>query len=284
MTEQTQCRTRTTARPARRSLGEGVRSSAELAIAIFMCVLLSACAGTDPYKRLEPAPTSDAATSAHGAFNRRWPTQFKAVQTVTIDFRITTRTLVGYLIVQGHDRFRLQGMTEQGIKLFDIVGDGDQSHVLFAAEEFDPRVIENIARDIRRVFLLESLDVGSGVRYRTTLGETGDVLVALPARVMSEGDNGATVEFSGPQGQLRSHIVGKPPRVDWYDFRRDDRSLFRVDHYEWQDLEGVFVPTTMVLRERGVQSDGPPYKLTVKLTELTVRDEPWPDSVFEAGD
>lgn len=254
------------------------------AIVSVLSVLLSACAETDPYKRLEPAPTSDAAANAHGAFNRRWPAQFKAVQTVTIDFRVTTRTLVGYLIVQGHDRFRLQGMTEQGIKLFEIVGDGDRGHVLFAAEEFDPRVLENIARDIRRVFLLESRDVGSGVRYRTTLGETGDVLVAMPARVMSQGESGATAEISGPQGQLRSRIVGKPPRIDWYSFRRDDRDLYRVDHYEWQDMGGVFVPTTIVLREPGVQSDGPPYKLTIKLTELTVRDEPWPDSVFEAGD
>lgn len=254
------------------------------AIALILGVLLSACAETDPYKRLEPAVTSDAAVNAHGAFNRRWPTQFKAVQTVTIDFRVTTRTLVGYLIVQGHEKFRLQGMTEQGIKLFDIVGDGDESRVVYAAEEFDPRVLESITRDIRRVFLFESLDVGSGVRYRTTLGDVGDVLVAMPARVLSQGDSGATVEISGPRGQLRSHIVGKPPRVDWYAFRRDDRDLYRVDHYEWHDMGGAYVPTTIVLRERGVQSNGPPYKLTIKLTELMVRDEPWPASVFELGD
>ncbi len=259
-------------------------ASKGLALVMLLSVLLSACAETDPYRRIEPAATDDAATSAHGAFNRRWPAQFKAVQTVTLDFRVTTRTLVGYLIVQGHDRFRLQGMTEQGIKLFDIVGVGGDSRVLFAAEELDARVLENITRDIRRVFLLESLEVGSGVRYRTTLGEIGDVLVAAPARVLSQGPSGATAEFSGQHGQLRAHVVGKPPHVDWYDFRRDDRSLYRVDHYEWQEIGGMFVPTTIVLRERGVQSNGPPYKLTIMLTELTVRDEPWPDAVFEVGD
>lgn len=248
--------------------------------ALVLPLLLAACAQNDPYKRLAPAPAGDI-SGAHEAINLRWPAQFKAVQTVTIDFHIATRSLVGYLLVQQPGRFRLQGMTEQGIKLFDIVGTPQSTRVVFSAEDFDARVIENIARDIRRVFLLQTSDVGSRVRYRSTLGDVGDVAIAVPVTELARDPGGSTIEFRGRHGQLRARLVGDPSRLDWYAFRRDDRDLYRIDSYEWAQLGAEFVPTTIVLRELGVQSRGPAYKLTIKLNELTVRDEPWPDAVFD---
>ncbi|MCB9932476.1 MAG: DUF3261 domain-containing protein [Planctomycetes bacterium] len=243
---------------------------------IMLALLLAACAETDPYKRLEPAPTPglDAAAVAD-AFNARWPEQFKCVQTVTLDFRVTTRTLMGYLIVQRPGRFRLQGMSEQGLKLFDIAFADGRLIRIFAAEEFDQAVLENIARDIERVFLLDAEFAES----RTTLSAGG---LAFNQAEVREGESGARANILGKHGELQLRLAGDPPSVDWYDFRQSDRSLYRVDQYEWKDFDGALLPSVIVLRERGVQSKGPPYKLTIAISEFTVRDRPWPDKTFQA--
>ncbi|MCZ7605956.1 MAG: DUF3261 domain-containing protein [Planctomycetota bacterium] len=261
-------------RPLWRRLHAG--SSVPFTAILLLALALAACAETDPYKRLEPAPTPalDAATVA-GAFNARWPEQFKCVQTVTLDFRVTTRTLMGYLIVQRPGRFRLQGMSEQGLKLFDIAfADGELIRI-FAAEEFDQAVLENIARDIERVFLLETEFAES----RTTLGAGG---LAFNQAEVREDESGARANMLGKHGELQLRLAGDPPRVDWYDFRQSDRSLYRVDQYEWKDFDGAWLPSVIVLRERGVQSKGPPYKLTIAISEFTARDRPWPDKTFQA--
>lgn len=244
-------------------------------------VLVGACAEVDPYRRLEPGPTGTLTSEqAPAAFDQRWPVQFKAVQTVTIDFGPVTRTLVGYLIVQQPGRFRLQGMTEQGIKLFDIIGGtGGDMTVAFAADEFDRKVLVNIARDIRRVFLASAASlVGEG--FTTEISAD-----AAPSKVRVQG------RLSG----LHLWLAGPLHQIDRYDYRRDGRSLFRADYYEWKDFDAdadnaarptpgsLFLPSVIVLRERGVQSDGPAYKLTIEITELTVRKKAWPDRVFEAA-
>lgn len=242
-------------------------------------VLIGACAEVDPYRRLDPGATGAVTgEQAASAFDHRWPAQFKAVQTVTIDFGPVTRTLVGYLIVQQPGRFRLQGMTEQGIKLFDIIGGANgELTVAFAADEFDRKVLANIARDIRRVFVatVASL-VGDGF-------EAGVSADSAPAKV----------RLAGRQSELHLWLAGLLHEVDSYDYRRDGRSLFRADYYEWKDFDAdadnaarptpgsLFLPSVVVLRERGVQSDGPAYKLTIEITELTVRKKAWPDRVFE---
>lgn len=243
---------------------------------IMLALLLAACAETDPYKRLEPAPTPALDTAAVAdAFNTRWPRQFKCVQTVTLDFRVTTRTLMGYLIVQRPGRFRLQGMSEQGLKLFDIAFDNGELRRIFAAEEFDQAVLENIARDIERVFLLQA----EGDEGRTTLGAGG---LAFSQAQVREDESGTRANMLGKHGELQLRLAGDPPRVDWYDYRQSERSLYRVDQYEWKDFDGAYLPSVIVLRERGVQSKGPPYKLTIAISEFTVRDRPWPDKTFQA--
>ncbi|MCA8915890.1 MAG: hypothetical protein KDB90_10805 [Planctomycetes bacterium] len=240
---------------------------------ILLLLTLVGCAETDPYKRLEPAPTPELTGAAvTAAFNERWPEQFKCVQTVTIDFRITTRTLVGYLVVQRPDRFRLQGMTEQGLKLFDVVGDGSTETVVFAAEEFDGKVITNIARDIRRVFLLSALFKPGWIRTRPDFGHLRVDEAQLQATEL-----GTRAKLLGQSGDLSVNLVGDPAHVDWYEYQQSDRPLYRVDQYDWREQR----PSTIVLREPGVQSDGPPYKLTIKITEFTARDKPWPDRLFE---
>lgn len=245
---------------------------------MLLATLACACAETDPYKRLPGGDVAVEATDAQAqqAFDTRWPVQFKAVQTVTIDFGPVTRTLVGYLIVQQPGRFRLQGMTEQGIKVFDIVGDDAGHQIAFAAPEFDQKILGNIARDIRRVFVS---------RVHTLVGSTPQAAAT-----------GSRATFSAGATELKTVLVGKEHHIDNYDFRRDGRSLYRVDHYEWKDFDAdaeaaarpapgsLMLPSVIVLRERGVQSDGAPYKLTVEVTELAVRKKEWPSRVFEVVD
>lgn len=245
-------------------------------LCLLLLLALTACAETDPYKRLDPAPTGELSNEAAAdAFDERWPVQFKCVQTVTIDFRVVTRTLTAYLAVQRPGRFRLQGMTEQGLKLFDIAhADGVTTRV-FAAEEFDAKILDNIARDTIRVFLSTAQSATGG--FRTSLGEFGLMFVSSSSQ---EDQSGSRVAFDGRKGELTLQLVGNPPSVDWYTEGASGRDLYRVDQYEWQQFGDVFAPSVIVLREPGIQSDGPAYKLTVKITELTVRDKPWPEKMF----
>lgn len=242
--------------------------------AIVLALLLTACAETDPYKRLEPAPTPAMETKqAAEAFNARWPKRFKAVQTVTIDFRVKTMTMVGYLIVQG-DSFRLQGMTEQGMKLLDIACHEGRTRTVFAADEFDDMVISSISRDIERVFI-ERWDANQVVDT-----DSDEVMLEFWSGDVETDERGVTAYWQVRQGEIPIRLTGTPPLVDWYKYNRDSRNLYRVDHYEWREFGDHFAPSVVVLRERGVVSNGPSYKLTIKLTELETREQPWPESIF----
>jgi hypothetical protein len=241
---------------------------------LLVALFLGACAVTDPYTRADAAATGDLTEADIAlAFNSRWPARFKCVQTVTLDFGVQTRTLTGYLIVDQPGRFRLQGMTEQGLKLFDVIGDGSTTTVVFAVEEFDAKVIDSIARDIRRVFLAGVRSIQGQIRPKP---DGGRLQLGYVDATMRATDSGTTATLLGLPGDLRLNLVGATKRVDWYEYIQSGRALYRVDQYEWQDA----YPSTIVLREPGIQSDGPPYKLTIKITELTVRDKPWPDKMF----
>lgn len=243
-----------------------MQNLSKLALVVIVATLLIGCAETDPYTRLAPAPTPEMKPATAGsAFNQRWAERFKCVQTVTIDFRVQTMTLVGYLIVQG-DAFRLQGMTEQGLKLFDIAYRDGETRTIFAGDEFNESIIENISRDIRRVFV---------ERVAGAPDHVPDIHWDMDAD-----ETGTRAKYQKDESEFPIHFVGEPPRVDWYELNRDDRNLYRVGHYEWAQFGDEFIPSVVVLRERGVISDGPYYKLTIKLTEFKTRDEPWPQSVF----
>ena len=251
------------------------RRTAVLIGFVVTLAVLSACAETDPYKRLKPARTPALSSqAADTVFENRWPQQFKCVQTVTIDFRVQTRTLVGYLVVQRPGRFRLQGMTEQGLKLFDIAYDRGKLNRVFAADEFDAKILDNIARDIARTFL----------DYYQSADDSQPPVNWSQSVSVSARDDGTRATLHGHSGDLVAWLVGDPPRVDWFALRQSGRDLYRVNQYEWKDFGGLELPSVIVLREAGVQSDGPPYKLTIDISELTPRDKPWPDKVFETGE
>ncbi|MCC6464257.1 MAG: hypothetical protein IT463_02825 [Planctomycetes bacterium] len=226
-------------------------------LCLALLALLCGCAEVDPYRRAPEAPapglTAEAATAA---FNDRWPAQFKCVQTVTLDFGPVTRTLVGYLVVQRPGRFRLQGMTEQGLKVFELVGDGDATRTIFAADDMQDAVLQNIARDIRRVFLA----------------------AATPAATaeFEAGECGARLQLRTTGSTQRITMVGQPPAVDEYELFLGGRRAYRVNQYEWKRNR----PEVIVLRETGRESKGPPYKLTIRITEFTERPTPWPVKVF----
>lgn len=242
------------------------RHLAAISLLLASALLFTACAEIDPYKRLEPAPTPELeAEQAAEAFNARWPERFKAVQTVTIDFRVKTMTLVGYLIVQGGS-FRLQGMTEQGLKLFDIAHHQGETRTVSAADEFDGKVIQNISRDIRRVFIERAVFFNDGPHIGWDLKPR---------------ESGLRAVYRKDSNEFPIYLTGTPPLVDWYEHNRDSRNLYRVDHYEWREFGGHFAPSVVMLRERGVKSDGRSYKLTIKITELETREQPWPETVFK---
>jgi hypothetical protein len=226
-----------------------------------LCLLLAACAAPgDPWQRLEPAPTASLTPEqAVKAMHTRWPAQFRAVQTVTVDFGPVARTVIGYLIVQQPGRFRLQGMSEQGLRLFEIIGRNAELEVLYSIDEFDGAVLESIARDIRRVFV-----AGPSLPGQAALSFRPD---GTQARWVSGG------------AETRATLVGPDALVDSMETRLNGHVRWRADHYEWQAYEHGHYPAVVVLRERGSQ----PYVLTVQTTRLESRDTPWPDSVFARG-
>jgi hypothetical protein len=247
---------------------------------LMIALLLAACAQTDPYARLEPAPTPElSAQEADAVFEDRWPAHFKCVQTVTIDFGVQTRTLVGYLIVQHAARFRLQGMTEHGLKLFDVAYDEGRTTRVFSAEEFDGKVLDNIVRDTGRAFL-GFFGTRADSKFFPPPSEADPPVNWNQLVSVTRRDSSTRITLHGRRSDLLVNAVGDPPRVDWYAARQSGRDLYRVDHYEWRDFDGLYLPSVIVLCEPGIQSDGPPYKLTIKVTELTPRDTPWPDRVF----
>ena len=233
-----------------------------LFICTLMALLASACSISDPYTRLAPAPTPElSATDLTHAYDARWPSQFKCVQTVTLDFGRQSRTLVGYLAVQRPGRFRLKGMTEHGMRLFEIAHNDAGDHVLFAADEFDEKILDNISRDIRRIFL-----DGPG---------PGEPEFDASA-------DGTRFRLASRGNLLRGRLVGDPPRLDFAERFGDGSRLYRVDHYDWREFEGAgLLPSVVVLRESGRASSGPSYKLTMQISQLTPRAEPWPDRLFE---
>lgn len=97
-----------------------------------------------------------------------------------------------------------------------------------------------------------------------------------------------------PMGQLELVVrqVGEHSLTTEYALKDGPHPQFSVRQYDWEDAgvtdkpEPGFpapwaeqLPRTIVLRERGLS--GPGYKLTIKITELTIRDKPWPEKIFQ---
>lgn len=246
-----------------------------LVVVVLSALMLTACAESDPYKRLEPSALeikpSEYLVEMH--LQSRWPRQFKTVQSVTIDFGPVTKTFNALLIIQRPGMFRLQGMTEQGIKIFEFSHNESGDHVLFKAEEITDQTIESVSRDIQRVYLTEikepfGLEAESGYVY--VKKDRFDHTTQLKL-----------VHF--PDAPLNRYGYKEMLFVDSQEVSSAEGRLYRFDHYEWQATKdaNVFYPSVIVLRDSGRESKSYPYKLTIKITELTVRDTPWPEKTFK---
>ncbi|CAG0932493.1 hypothetical protein PLCT1_02102 [Planctomycetaceae bacterium] len=249
---------------------------------VLSAMLLCGCAESDPYRRFEPGATLDVSTARlTDAYNQRWPMQFKTVQTVTIDFGPVTRTFNALLIIQQPGKFRLQGMTEQGIKVFEIVHSDGRDSVIFKADEMSEKTSASISRDIQRVFLnrlVGKAESSRGSKYHMLETNT----VESTQRVMLFGGRGSTWQDEWHVTEKRDAWVDRMEQSD-----RDGRS-FCYACFEWREprnqqeaLQGLFYPSVIVLHDSGRESKSYPYKLTIKITELTVRETPWPERTFK---
>ena len=258
-------------------------AAARLCTSLLLLLSLVACAEQDPYRRLEPGLATNLSTAQLvDAFNARWPQQFKCVQTVTLDFGPVTRTFNALLIVQRPGKFRLQGMAEQGLKLFELAHDEAGDHVIFKGDDISTKVIEGISRDIRRVFLDPFARVeGSteGDQYYYLEGNTS----RLTMRAAMVG------EILGPRDITTRAMLARDAHASWPDCAEalDSEGVkYRFRQYNWVTTEAsgadlAFYPSVIVLRDSGRESGGPPYKLTIKINELTLRGSPWPEKTFK---
>ncbi len=229
----------------------------QLAALVAVAGLLAACAAPDPYTRLEVTPPQILSDSQlQEAFNQRWPQTFTCTQTVVLDFGPVTRTFVGYLAVERPHRFRLQGMTEQGVKLFDLARnerDGDIV-VLSASDELKDQALKSISRDVRRVFLS----------------------VATGTCALKYDGFYQRLESRGGDADIRAWLTGDPPRLDSFEVCDSRGPLFRIDQYDWTpDLSR---PAVIVLRDRG--HAGLPYKLTLRITDFKEMESPFAEKTF----
>lgn len=228
--------------------------------ALVAVLLFSACAAPDPYARLTPAAPREVSVEVLvDAFNNRWPQRFKCTQTVVLDFGPVTRTFVGYLAVERPDRFRLQGMTEQGVKMFDLAHNEHNGDVvvMVPTDGMGEQALRSVSRDIQRVFLEQVR--GAAARY-------DGVFQHLDARLDA--------------AKLRGRLAGDPAKVDRYEACDGSGGLYRLDHYEW--TPDLAYPTVLVLRDSG-RYGGIAYKLTLRITDLKVVDKPFPVKTFFPG-
>lgn len=258
-----------------------------LVVVALSALMLTACAESDPYKRLELRPTVEVTTyELVKAYNNRWPEQFKCVQTVTIDFGPVTKTFNALLIVQRSGKFRIQGMTEQGIKIFELAHNEEGDHVLFKADEMNEGTITGISKDIQRVFLEPLPGVAESRRdaehYYLEANTPSQVVRVIIVGEMDDGALAAT-----PRRNEGDQAAGL-----WVDRVESDSTegrLYCLGNYDWKlkwhktgaVTVGWFVPSVIVLRDSGRDSKSYPYKLTIKINELTVRDTPWPEKTFK---
>ncbi len=195
------------------------------------------------------------------------------MQTVTIDFGPVTKTFNALLIVQRPALFRLQGMTEQGIKIFELVHNEGGDQVIFKADDMTDMAIASISRDIQRVYLSEIEQP-----FEASL-DSPYVCVQKDHFEMRTFVRMATY-FDAP---LNRYGFKECLFVDAQEKFTPEGRLYRFDQYEWQATKNrdTFYPSIIVLRDSGRESKSYPYKLTIKITELTVRDTPWPEKTFK---
>lgn len=248
-----------------------------LSVSLLLPLLLCACAESDPYKRLETVPigsrTQLVLDNVQSSYNSRWPERFKSVQTVTVDFGPVTRTFSALIVFQLPGSFRLQGLTEQGIKIFDLIHNEDGDRVVFKADEMNDETITAVSRDVRRVFLTSLKG-----RFETEVSES-EVLLTKDSFDLT----------------TRIRLAHQPdPPIDvsykpflWLDSQscsNHEGELYSFRQYEWKAFHrGItYLPSVIVLRDSGRESKSYPYKLTIKISELTVRLDPWPEKTFKS--
>lgn len=245
-------------------------------VSLILLALVVGCAETDPYVRpVSEATGINSAEKFVSEYNSRWPNQFKSVQTVTIDFGLVSKVMIGYLVVQQPGRFRLNAMTEQGLTLFEIAHIDGQDQFRVNAGDFNEMMLASVSRDIQRLFLR---------RITIVDGQNPTEPMGYKIKFVSDKD-GSGLGMQNERGVDYYKMVGRPAIAEREVHRRflygDDREEYRVDYYEY---EARSFPKYIVLRERAIGADETPYKLTINVTKLKKRDKPWPARVFVIQD
>ncbi len=190
---------------------------------VLSLLLLSGCA-TNPFPKTRRVDTSQwEPQQVVERFADEIATDFEALQSVTIRFFGRRMTGLGYLSVnQKTKSFNLTCMTPMGVRLLTVQKDpnGINAEFSFSDEVDQPKIIEEMARDIGRLY------------FDWTPGSTATLKRGKYALTFTEKapKTGSTqFIFGGPEARLiEKRITGKSGRVtiQYHDYMKSPQGLY----------------------------------------------------------
>lgn len=214
-----------------------------------LLLLLTGCA-TVPFQPVELTPTAprSAAELSAGLWSRSG-SKLMLRHSALFEFQGMRVPVEAMLMLDpAAGEARLVGMTEMGVKLYDITILPDGSRANFVMPEFAryPGFADAVATSVRRIFLAPEPGPGDLVR------------VAPKSYLLTREDEGGTVSFT--LGGADAQLLEKS-------FRGRDGS-WRVRYYQYQRSNGRLFPGGVVLED-----DRAGYRLTLWMESVGQGDE-----------
>lgn len=191
---------------------------------IALCTLLLSGCATNPFPKVRRIDISEQNPErVVKRFADQIIPDFEALQSVTIHFFGRKLTGLGYLSVNQETRsFNLTCMTPMGIRLLTIQKDpnGMNAEFSFSAEIDQPKILEELSRDISRLFF-------DWTPASTAKLKRGRYTFTFTEKIPKVGQR--RFIFGGPEARLiEKHIAGKNGRVSiqYYDYENGPQGLY----------------------------------------------------------